>query len=115
MLIGDLRAQAIDVVVAAVDAHQFRAKHLRAENLGRLEIGRDKNPCLQAFASRLRGDGEFARFPVEEQATVSNPKLRALASATATTRSLKLKVGRQTASFLIRAGAIRSSRPGAAR
>src|ERR1700690_852999 len=45
---------------------------------------------------------EFARFPVDEQATVSKPKLRALANATATTRSLKLKVGRQTASFLIR-------------
>src|ERR1700679_2582505 len=43
---------------------------------------------------------EFARFPVEEQETVSNPKLRAFAKATATTRSLKLKVGRQTASFL---------------
>src|SRR5271170_3740281 len=44
---------------------------------------------------------EFARLPVEEQATVSNPKLRALAKATATTRSLKLNVGRQIASFLI--------------
>src|SRR4029077_3473001 len=43
---------------------------------------------------------EFARLPVDEHATVSNPKLRAFASATATTRSLKLKVGRQTASFL---------------
>src|ERR1022692_3525480 len=43
---------------------------------------------------------EFARLPVEEQATVSKPKLRALASATATTRSLKLKVGKHTASFL---------------
>src|ERR1039458_6931359 len=42
----------------------------------------------------------FARFTVDEQATVLNPKLRALASATATTRSLKLKVGRHTASFL---------------
>src|SRR5208282_3243476 len=44
----------------------------------------------------------FARFPVDEQATVSNPKLRAFANATATTRSLKLKVGRHTASFLTR-------------
>src|SRR2546428_12944502 len=41
----------------------------------------------------------FARLPVEEQETVSNPKARALASATASTRSLKLKAGRQTASF----------------
>src|ERR1039458_5791717 len=43
---------------------------------------------------------EFARLPVDEQATESNPKLRAFANATATTRSLNLKVGRQTASFL---------------
>src|SRR5271165_1637138 len=42
----------------------------------------------------------LARFPVEEHATVSKPKAWALASATATTRSLKLRVGRQTASFL---------------
>src|SRR5579859_5720463 len=54
------------------------------------------NPSRAAWAAT-----ELARFPVEEQATVSNPKARALASATATTRSLKLKVGRQTASFLI--------------
>src|SRR4029077_15066333 len=44
---------------------------------------------------------EFARLPVEEHDTVSNPKARACDSATATTRSLKLSVGRQTASFLI--------------
>src|SRR6516162_3162433 len=44
---------------------------------------------------------EFARLPVEEHETVLNPNARAFASATATTRSLKLKVGRQTASFLI--------------
>src|SRR5579871_5351833 len=50
----------------------------------------------------LRGAGaatEFARLPVEEHATVSNPNARAFASATATTRSLKLSVGRHTASF----------------
>src|SRR5260370_6855612 len=41
----------------------------------------------------------FARFPVEEHETVSKPKARAWERATATTRSLKLNVGRQTASF----------------
>src|SRR5215467_7823791 len=41
----------------------------------------------------------FAKFPVDEQETVSYPNPRALAKATATTRSLKLKVGVQTASF----------------
>src|SRR5208337_3836559 len=53
------------------------------------------NPSRAACAAT-----EFARLPVEEQATVSNPKLRAFAKATATTRSLKLNVGRHTASFL---------------
>src|ERR1044071_4553014 len=43
----------------------------------------------------------LARLPVEEQETVSNPKDFALARATATTRSLKLSVGRQAASFLM--------------
>src|SRR5579864_2895226 len=42
----------------------------------------------------------LARLPVEEHETVSNPNSRAFANATATTRSLKLRVGRQTASFL---------------
>src|SRR6266550_9027044 len=42
---------------------------------------------------------ELARLPVEEQETVSNPNARACDKATATTRSLKLSVGRQTASF----------------
>src|SRR5437773_12552079 len=41
----------------------------------------------------------FARLPVDEHDTVSKPKLRAFAKATATTRSLKLSVGKQTASF----------------
>src|SRR5256885_1496015 len=44
----------------------------------------------------------LARFPVEEQEMVSNPNVRAFANAVATTRSLKLKVGRQTASFLMK-------------
>src|SRR5277367_1503355 len=55
----------------------------------------DLNPLRAACAAT-----EFARLPVEEQATVSNPKLRAFANATATTRSLKLREGKQTASFL---------------
>src|SRR4051795_567772 len=55
----------------------------------------------------------FARLPVEEQETVSNPKARALASATATTRSLKLRVGVQTASFLTKIFFAPSLRPSA--
>src|SRR5947207_146647 len=53
------------------------------------------NPLRAAWAAVA-----FARLPVEEHETVSKPKLRALARDTATTRSLKLRVGRHTASFL---------------
>src|SRR5205085_9229551 len=56
----------------------------------------ERNPLRAACAAT-----EFAKFPVEEQETTSNPNSRACARATATTRSLKLKVGRQTASFLM--------------
>ena len=58
---------------------------------------------MQVFSPRRAACAAtaLARLPVEEQPTVSKPKLRALASATETTRSLKLSVGRQTASFLI--------------
>src|SRR5215813_4950745 len=52
------------------------------------------NPLRAACAATA-----FARFPVEEQETTSNPKARACASATETTRSLKLREGMQTASF----------------
>src|SRR6267143_1921550 len=53
------------------------------------------NPLRAACAAT-----ELARLPVEEHETASNPNARACESATATTRSLKLNVGRQTASFL---------------
>ena len=33
MFIGNLRAQAIYMVVTAIDSHEFRAKYLRAQNL----------------------------------------------------------------------------------
>ena len=46
------------------------------------------NPLRAAWAATA-----FARFPVDEQETVSNPKLRACDKATATTRSLKLREG----------------------
>ena len=52
------------------------------------------NPCRAACAATA-----FARLPVEEQLTVSNPKFLACARATATTRSLKESVGKETASF----------------
>src|SRR5215470_10631694 len=66
----------------------------------------DLNPWRAACAAT-----ELARLPVEEHETVSKPKLRALASATATTRSLKLSVGKQTASFLTQSRLAPSSFP----
>src|SRR5579864_1535771 len=53
------------------------------------------NPCRAAWAATA-----LARLPVEEQLTTSKPKFRAWVSATATTRSLKLREGKQTESFL---------------
>src|ERR1700722_6419497 len=51
-------------------------------------------PCCVAWAATA-----LARFPVEEQPTVSKPNRRAAASAVATTRSLKDSEGKHTASF----------------
>src|SRR5882724_11158802 len=51
-------------------------------------------PARAACAARA-----LARLPVEEQLTTSKPKFLAWVSATATTRSLKLSVGKHTASF----------------
>ena len=44
---------------------------------------------------------ELARLPVLAQDTVVNPNSRARVRATDTTRSLKLRVGMLTASFLM--------------
>src|SRR5580704_7629510 len=42
----------------------------------------------------------FAKFPVEEHPTVSNPNRRAATKAVPTTRSLNDREGKHTASFL---------------
>src|SRR5215813_1952440 len=52
-------------------------------------------PCCADCAATA-----FARLPVDEQPTVLKPKRPAAASAVATTRSLKDREGKQTASFL---------------
>src|SRR6185437_7968332 len=52
------------------------------------------NPARAACAAVA-----LARFPVDEQLTTSKPNSRACVRATATTRSLKLRVGKQTESF----------------
>ena len=53
------------------------------------------NPSLADWAATA-----LARLPVEAQPTTSKPKALAWASATATTRSLKERVGKQAASSL---------------
>src|ERR1700693_6406678 len=63
-------------------------------------------PCWAACAATA-----LARLPVEEQPTVSNPNRLAAARAVATTRSLKDKEGKHTASFLKYRFAMPHSRP----
>ncbi len=53
-LFGNLRAQAVHLVVVASDAHHIRAENLRAQNLRRLQVGRNKDPGFQTKARRVR-------------------------------------------------------------
>ena len=55
--VGDLRAEAIDVVVVAVDAHDARAVDGSVQNLGGLEIGGNKDAGVEALLRGLRGHG----------------------------------------------------------
>ena len=91
--VGDLRAEAVDVVVVAVDADDARAVDGGAEDLGLLEIGGDEDVGFEPGCGGLAATA-LARLPVEEQPTVSKPKRRASARAMATTRSLKESVGK---------------------
>ena len=94
VLLADLRAEAVDLVVIAGDAHQARAEDVRAEHLGGLEIGGNEDPGLEAHARRLRGDGvgEIAGGGAAHDLEAERLGLRQ--SATATTRSLKESVGK---------------------
>ena len=100
VLDGDLGAEAVHLVVGAVDADDLRPVDRGAEDLGPLQIGGTRmklsSPALAAWAATL-----FARLPVEAQPTVRKPNSRAFDSATETTRSLNESVGKFTASFLI--------------
>src|SRR3954469_17090640 len=57
MLVSDLRAEAIDLVIAAGDAYEFCAIDLRADDLCRLQVSGDKDPCFEAFTGCLSRDG----------------------------------------------------------
>src|SRR5207245_9769573 len=55
--VGNLRAEAIDVIVVAVDAHDARAINGRVQYFGGFEIGRDEDADVKALLCGLRGDG----------------------------------------------------------
>src|SRR4029077_7460220 len=57
MFVGDLRAEAVDLSVVSTDAHNLRSENVRAENLCRLEVGRNEDPRFQAFACSVRSNG----------------------------------------------------------
>ena len=56
-LVGDLGAEAVDVVVVAVNAHDARAVDGGVENFRRLEIRRDEDAGIESLLGALRGDG----------------------------------------------------------
>jgi len=94
-----LRAEAVDVIVVAIDAHDARAVNRGVEDLGGLEVRGNEDASVEALLRGLRSDG-VSEITVEEQPTVVKLKRRAAESAVATTRSLKEREGKQTASFL---------------
>ena len=55
--VGDLRAEAIDVVVVAVDAHDARAVDGGVQDFGGLEIGGNEDAGVEALLRGLRGNG----------------------------------------------------------
>src|SRR6202008_778740 len=55
--VGDLRAEAVDVIVVAVDAHDARAVDGSVEHFGRLEIGGNKYTGVESLLRGLRSDG----------------------------------------------------------
>ena len=97
----DLRAEAVDLVVGAVDADDLGPVDAGAEDLGPLQVGRARRCTLSSPAAAALAATLLARLPVEAQPTVVKPNSRALLRATETTRSLNDSVGKLTASFLI--------------
>ena len=54
---GELRAEAVDVVVVAFDRDEVAAVDRRGDDLALLEVGRDEHVRPQARVRRVRGDG----------------------------------------------------------
>ena len=55
--LGNLRAEAIHMVIVTIDANQRCSIDLGVEDLGRFKIARHENVGLQAKARGVRGDG----------------------------------------------------------
>jgi len=53
MLAGDLSAEAVDMVVIAVDAYEASAIDLGGQDLGGFEIGWNQDGCFEAKAGCL--------------------------------------------------------------
>jgi hypothetical protein len=87
VFVGDLGAEAVDIVVVAADAHHVSGRRSGAEHFALLQIvgiiTKQRMPAWAAWAAVL-----LARLPVLAQPTVSKPNSIALLIATETTRSL---------------------------
>ena len=57
VVIGDLRAEAVHLIVAAGNTHEFCPKDLRADNFRLLKISRNENPAFESVARGLRRRG----------------------------------------------------------
>jgi len=89
---GDFRTKPVHFIIVTLDADDVRAVDQGVDDLALLQIRRNKHVGLQTGGSGV-GATEFARLPVEAQATVSKPSSRARLSATLTTRSLNESEG----------------------
>src|SRR6202030_3371649 len=57
MLVGNLRTEAVDLIVVAGDAYDLCAEDVRTQNLRGLKIRWNKDPSLETFAGGMRSYG----------------------------------------------------------
>ena len=88
----DLRAQAVDLIVSAVDADDARAVHQRVEHLAAFQVGGDQHVARQPGRGGVGRDGvgQVARGRAGDDLETEFPRP---AQATETTRSLNERVG----------------------
>ncbi len=90
---GDLRAEAVDLVVVALDGDDLGAVDGRAQDLALLEIVGDEDVSLEAGGRRRWPRRCWRDCPWRRSRPSGNPSSTAFESATATTRSLNESVG----------------------